>query len=75
MSPSLVDIGAIVAGVLLVAGSRVFADAFRIPDDTSLATKFMGLGDNYSSRLYRWTIAVLVGLMFIGAGLADLLGS
>lgn len=75
MPASFLDIGAIVVGVLLVAGSRVFAEAFRVPGDTTLATKFMGLGDTFSSRLYRWAIAVLAGLMFIGAGVADLFGS
>jgi hypothetical protein len=73
MSP-LLDIGAIVIGLLLIGLSRVIADAFRFPGNTSSFIKFAGMGDNYSSRLYRWATAVGVGLLFVVAGAADLLG-
>jgi hypothetical protein len=71
--PKIADGGLIVVGLLLIAGSRVFADAFRVSGDTSLFTKFAGLGDNDASRLYRWATAVVVGLVLIIAGVADLL--
>jgi hypothetical protein len=69
-----VDIGFIILGLLLIAGSRVFADGFRVRGDTSAVTKFSGLGDDYSSRIYRWITAVVTGLVFLLVGIADLFG-
>ncbi|HEV7492865.1 hypothetical protein [Baekduia sp.] len=48
------------------------ADAFKSPGDNSLVTRFLGLGNTYNSRLYRWAAAVLTGLLFIAAGMGDL---
>lgn len=69
---SLLDISAICLGLLLIGGSRVLADAFKSPGDNSLVTRFLGLGNTYNSRLYRWAAAVLTGLLFIAAGMGDL---
>lgn len=71
MSPEI-DIALIVIGLLLIGGSRVFAESFRIPGDTSAVTKFSGLGDNYNSRLYRWVTAVATGAVLIIVGIAGL---
>jgi hypothetical protein len=72
MSPAI-DIALIVMGVVLIAGSRIFAAYFRIPGNTSAFIKFAGLGDNYNSRLYRWATAVATGAVFIAFGIADLM--
>lgn len=66
------DIGFIVIGVVLCAASRMVADSFRIPGSRSTFVKMGGLGDDYVSRLYRWFVCVLTGLVFIGIGLIDL---
>jgi hypothetical protein len=71
MSPA-VDIALIAVGLILIGGSRTFADAFKIRGDTSAITKFSGLGDNYNSRLYRWATAVGTGVVFIAVGTAGL---
>jgi hypothetical protein len=69
-----IEVGFIVLGVLLIAGSRVIADGFKVPSDSSAVTKFAGLGDNYPSRLYRWIVAVVSGIAFVAVGVAGLLG-
>lgn len=69
-----IEVGCIVLGVLLIARSRVIADGFKIPGDSSAVTKFAGLGDNYPSRLYRWIVAVMAGTAFTAVGVAGLLG-
>ena len=63
----------IVIGVTLVAVSRTVADYFRIPGNRSTLIKMGGLADDYASQLYRWFVCVLVGLVFIGVGVANLL--
>jgi hypothetical protein len=70
---SAIDITLIVIGSLLIAGSRMFADYFRVPGNSSAFIKFAGLGDNYNSRLYRWVTAVATGGAFIVVGIADLM--
>ena len=69
-----IDVGFIVLGALLVAGSRAIADGFKIPGNTSAVTRFAGLGDNYPSRLYRWVVAVVTGIAFVAVGVGGLLG-
>jgi hypothetical protein len=66
------DIVLIVVGVVLIGGSRLIADNFRIPGNTSTFIKFAGLADDYVSRLYRWCTAVLTGAVFVAVGVADL---
>jgi hypothetical protein len=68
----VIDIASIVIGLVLIAGSRMLADYFRIPGNTSAFIKFAGLGDNYNSRLYRWATAVATGVVFVVVGIADL---
>jgi hypothetical protein len=68
----LLDIGVICLGLLLIGGSGVLADAFTPLGGNSLMTRLSGLGDGYNSRLYRWAAAVLTGLLFVAAGVADL---
>jgi hypothetical protein len=73
--PTVASIGFVALGVLLIGCSRVIADSFKVPGNTHPATRFMGLGDNYASRLYRWTTAVLVGLVLAVVGIAELFGA
>jgi hypothetical protein len=63
----------IVVGVLLCALSRTIADSFRIEGNRSTAVKMLGMADDYVSRLYRWFVCVLTGLLFIGVGVGYLL--
>jgi hypothetical protein len=69
----VIDTGFIVLGLLLIGVSRMIADGFKITGGTSTVTKLSGLGDNYSSRLYRWVTAVITGLVFVVIGIAGLL--
>jgi hypothetical protein len=69
-----VDIAFVVVGLALIGFSRVFAEAFTVRGDRSATTRFLGLGDDYASRFLRWATAVLVGLAFVAAGVADLFG-
>jgi hypothetical protein len=71
--PTIACVGLMILGLLLILGSRAIADAFNASGDTSTPTKFLGLGDNYQSRLYRWATTVLTGLVFLVAGVAGLL--
>jgi hypothetical protein len=72
--PRWAAIGLIVLGVLAIAGSRVFAEAFKVPGDTHPATRFLGFGDDYKSDLRRWATAVVIGLALILGGIAALFG-
>ena len=67
-----IDIVLIVIGLVLIGASRMIADCFRIPGNTSAFVKFAGLGDNYNSRLYRWVTAVVTGAAFVVVAVADL---
>jgi hypothetical protein len=68
----VLGIGLIVAGVVVIAVARTFADAFGIDGNTSAMTRFLGFGDDVASRYRRWSTAVLVGLVCIGLGVARL---
>lgn len=64
---------ALVVGVALCAASRTIADSFRVPGNRSTLVKFAGMADDDWSRLYRWVVCVLTGLIFIGVGVGGLL--
>ena len=68
----LLGIGLIVVGVLVIAASRVFAEAFSIGGDAT--TRLLGFGDDVASRYRRRAVAVVIGVGLIVGGIA-LLGS
>lgn len=74
---TLVHIVLIIVGLVLIAGSRTFADAFGVPPGPagrdSGVTKLLGMGSGYKSRLYRWASAMLTGLVLAGVGIFGLL--
>ena len=72
----VIDIVFVVIGIGLIAVSRTAADHFKIDGEHDGAggtmIRMAGLYDDYVSRLYRWTVSVLTGLVFIGIGTIDL---
>jgi hypothetical protein len=68
----VLNVGLIVVGVVLIAGSRTIAYGFEIPGDRSPVTRFVGFGDDVVSRYRRWWTAVVLGLACIGIGVARL---
>jgi hypothetical protein len=66
------DIVLIVVGVVLIGVSRLIADHFKFPGQTSTWAKTAGMADNYASALTRWIASVLTGLVFVVAGVIDL---
>jgi hypothetical protein len=68
----LLGIGLIVAGVLFLATSRVFAEVFEVPGDRSAVTQLLGFGDDVGSRYRRWAVFVVIGLACVGGGVAEL---
>ena len=72
--PHWAAIALIVAGVVVLAGSRTFAEAFKVKDNTHPLTRATGLGDDYQSDLRRWATAVVIGLALIGLGVAERFG-
>jgi hypothetical protein len=66
--PVLTSVGFVLSGLLLIAVSRAVADGFRIRGNTSVMAKFVGMADDYVSRLYRWVVCVVTGFVFVAVG-------
>lgn len=76
---TLIAVTLIAVGLMLVTFSRVVADTLFVPKKPdgrqSPLTVFLGFGDSYLARLYRWFTMVIVGLVFIGVGIAAAAGA
>lgn len=69
----------VVLGALFIAASRFVADRFFVPKPAdkrqSSFLVFLGLGDSYPARLYRWFSMMTVGLALIGVGIGIVAGA
>ena len=66
------DVLLIAVGLVVFAVSRLVADNFKFPGQPTTWAKAAGMGDDYVSSLTRWVTCVLVGIVFIAAGIIDL---
>lgn len=73
----LLDIVFIVAGLTVFFASRAIADGFSVLADKdpnrSEWVNWLGMRDDYASRLHRWAICVLLGVVFVAIGVVGLI--
>ena len=75
----LVGVGAVFLGIVLVLSSRSFADNCFVPAPKnrrqSAFVIYMGFGDSYLARLYRWLTMMVGGVASIAVGAGVLSGA
>ena len=78
MLTTLAYCGSVILGVMLIGVSRWVADNFKIEGEHRGASasfiRMGGLYDDYPSRLYRWLVCVVTGMVFVVLGAAGLTG-